>query len=65
MLSSGGAAVLAVAYLLPLFYLGWSLFWGKRAGDNPWGATGLEWTTPSPPPRENFEVIPVVWPRAL
>ena len=24
------------------------------AGDNPWGATGLEWQTTSPPPRENF-----------
>jgi cytochrome c oxidase subunit 1 len=59
-LSSGGAAVLAVAYAMPLFYLGWSLFWGKRASANPWGATGLEWTIPSPPPRENFEVIPLV-----
>jgi cytochrome c oxidase subunit 1 len=59
-LSSGGAAVLAVAYAMPLFYLGWSLFWGKRASANPWGATGLEWMTPSPPPRENFEVLPVV-----
>jgi len=59
-LSSGGAAVLALAYAMPLFYLGWSLFWGKRASANPWGATGLEWTVPSPPPRENFEVIPVV-----
>ncbi len=53
-LSSAGASILAVAYLMPLFYLGWSLFRGKRAPDNPWDATGLEWTTPSPPPKENF-----------
>jgi cytochrome c oxidase subunit I len=53
-LSSGGAAMLAVAYLLPLGYLGWSLFNGERAGDNPWEATGLEWQTPSPPPKQNF-----------
>lgn len=53
-LSSGGAAVLAVAYLLPLGYLGWSLVAGQQAGDNPWGATGLEWQTPSPPPKQNF-----------
>jgi cytochrome c oxidase subunit I len=59
-LSSGGAAVLAVAYLLPLFYLGWSLLYGKRAGDNPWRATGLEWQTSSPPPAHNFAVTPVV-----
>ena len=53
-LSSGGAAILAVAYLLPLGYLSWSLFNGDRAGDNPWEATGLEWQTPSPPPKQNF-----------
>jgi cytochrome c oxidase subunit 1 len=43
-----------------LFYLGWSLIWGKRAGPNPWGATGLEWATPSPPPEHNFARTPVV-----
>jgi cytochrome c oxidase subunit 1 len=53
-LSSGGAAILAVAYLMPLVYLGWSLLWGERAGDNPWRATGLEWQTTSPPPKQNF-----------
>ena len=31
-MSSSGAAVLAVAYLLPLGYFAWSLFYGKRAG---------------------------------
>ena len=59
-LSSAGAAVLAVAYLMPLAYLGWSVFRGKPAGDNPWRATGLEWQTPSPPPKDNFHAIPVV-----
>ena len=53
-MSSVGASVLAVGYLLPLFYLFWSLRYGKPAGPNPWGATGLEWTTPSPPPKDNF-----------
>ncbi len=32
----------------------------KSRGLNPWQATGLEWTTPSPPPKDNFEVTPVV-----
>jgi cytochrome c oxidase subunit 1 len=59
-LSSAGASILAVAYTLPLFYLGWSLFWGKRAGPNPWRATGLEWLTSSPPPPHNFARTPVV-----
>jgi cytochrome c oxidase subunit I len=59
-LSSAGASILAVAYALPLFYLGWSLIAGRRAGPNPWGAAGLEWMTCSPPPRENFATPPVV-----
>ncbi|HLK80543.1 MAG TPA: cbb3-type cytochrome c oxidase subunit I [Xanthobacteraceae bacterium] len=60
LLSSAGASILAVAYVLPLLYLGWSLFWGRKAGANPWRATGLEWSTPSPPPTHNFERTPVV-----
>ena len=59
-MSSAGASILAVGYLLPLFYLIWSLRYGRVAGSNPWRATGLEWTTPSPPPTENFPETPVV-----
>jgi cytochrome c oxidase subunit 1 len=59
-MSSAGASILAVGYLLPFTYLFYSLFAGKPAGNNPWGATGLEWQTPSPPPTENFEATPVV-----
>lgn len=39
-LSSAGAGILAVAYVLPLVYFGWSLFRGARAPDNPWGGNG-------------------------
>ncbi|HEX5471902.1 MAG TPA: cbb3-type cytochrome c oxidase subunit I [Lacipirellulaceae bacterium] len=59
-LSTAGASILGVGYLLPLFYFPHSLRHGKLAGPNPWKATGLEWQTPSPPPRDNFEVTPVV-----
>ncbi len=59
-LSSAGASILAIAYLLPLLYLGWSIFFGRKAGPNPWGATGLEWATPSPPPTHNFGDTPIV-----
>jgi cytochrome c oxidase subunit I len=54
-LSSAGASILAAAYLLPLLYLGWSVFFGARAAADPWQATGLEWQTLSPPPTHNFE----------
>src|SRR6266850_821022 len=59
-MSTAGASILAVGYLLPLVYLVWSLRYGAVAGANPWGARGLEWQTPSPPPTENFERMPVV-----
>jgi cytochrome c oxidase subunit 1 len=39
----------------------WSLFKGKKAEMNPWQATTLEWTVPSPPPHDNFGgAVPVV-----
>jgi cytochrome c oxidase subunit 1 len=59
-LSSAGASVLGVTYLLPFVYLLWSVRYGPPAGPNPWGSTGLEWTVPSPPPKHNFDQIPVV-----
>ena len=59
-MSSAGATILGVGYLIPLIYLFWSLRHGPIASANPWGATGLEWKTPSPPPTENLERTPVV-----
>jgi cytochrome c oxidase subunit 1 len=59
-LSTAGASILGVGYLLPLAYLLWSWKYGKPATDNPWRTTGLEWKTPSPPPKHNFEETPVV-----
>ena len=59
-LSTAGASVLAVGYLIPAIYFIWSLRYGEIAPDNPWHATGLEWQTSSPPPAENFAITPVV-----
>ncbi len=59
-LSTAGASILAVGYLLPVIYLVWSVFRGERAPANPWHAKGLEWETPSPPPTFNFDETPVV-----
>jgi cytochrome c oxidase subunit I len=58
--SSLGASILALGLLLPAFYLTWSLKYGPKAGPNPWGAVGLEWTTASPPVPTNFEKTPIV-----
>jgi len=59
-MSTLGASILAVAYILPLGYLLWSLRYGKKAGPNPWHASGLEWQTSSPPPTTNFAITPIV-----
>ncbi len=59
-LSTAGATVLGVGYLLPMIYLTWSIKYGAIAGSNPWQATGLEWQIQSPPLKENFTEIPVM-----
>ena len=59
-MSTAGASILAVGYVLPLVYLLLSLRKPPNAGPNPWNATGLEWQTDSPPPVHNFEEVPVV-----
>jgi len=60
-LSSAGASILAIGYLLPLIYMIWSLKYGPRAPQNPWGAKGLEWEVAgSPPTTFNFDKTPIV-----
>lgn len=59
------AFVLGAAQLLFLLNFFWSLFRGTVADTNPWQATTLEWTVPSPPPHGNWgEQLPQVhrWP---
>ncbi len=59
-LSTAGATILAVGYLLPMVYFLWSMRYGPPAPANPWNASGLEWQTSSPPPTYNFEEQPIV-----
>ncbi|MCH9651137.1 MAG: cytochrome c oxidase subunit I [Deltaproteobacteria bacterium] len=59
-MSSAGATILGIGYLIPMLYFAWSMFYGKRCTQNPWGAKGLEWETASPPPTLNFDEIPTV-----
>jgi cytochrome c oxidase subunit I len=59
-LSTAGASVLGVGYLMPMIYFIWSMRYGPIAQANPWPGSGLEWQTSSPPPTENFEDTPTV-----
>jgi cytochrome c oxidase subunit 1 len=59
------ALVLGTSQLIFFVNFFWSAFKGKKAGENPWEANGLEWTTSSPPPHGNWPGdIPTVhrWP---
>ena len=56
------AIVTVLVQFLFYFNVVWSVFKGKKAGDNPWEATTLEWITTSPPPHDNFAgVLPTVY----
>lgn len=59
-LSTIGVLFQAAAILFFVINIGWSLFKGRKAGDNPWDAWTLEWATTSPPPEYNFEKLPEV-----
>ena len=58
---SVAAFVLVGAQALFIVNVFWSLFRGPKAGENPWRANTLEWTTSSPPPHGNFAKTPTVY----
>jgi cytochrome c oxidase subunit 1 len=59
-LSSTGVALQALAVLFFAWNVIRALRQGPPAGDDPWDAWTLEWTTTSPPPEYNFETLPEV-----
>ncbi len=59
-ISTVGSWLIAAGFLISLYVILDSLFRGKPAPANPWGAKTLEWTIPSPPPHSNFDVDPIV-----
>ena len=61
-IASWGYALMAISMVVFFVNVIWSLFAGKKAGDNPWGegATTLEWTLSSPPPYHQFETLPKI-----
>jgi len=60
MISTAGAYVIMAGMLMFLYAIVSSWRSGDIAGPNPWHAKSLEWFVPSPPPLENFEVLPIV-----
>lgn len=60
-ISTIGSLILALGLVIILAYLTHSLFSGKKATDNPWGAKSLEWQTATPPIQHNFHEQPVVF----
>jgi cytochrome c oxidase subunit I len=60
LISTIGAFTLALSILLTVINVVRSLKHGPVAGPDPWKANTLEWFTPSPPPENNFDVIPRV-----
>lgn len=59
-ISTIGSWFIALGFIISLYVVIKALRSGEKAPDNPWGAKTLEWTTPSPPPHENFTTTPVI-----
>lgn len=58
---SMSAWLLAIAQIPFIINFFGSIFKGKKVDKNPWEATTLEWTAPSPPPHGNFDHPPIVY----
>jgi cytochrome c oxidase subunit 1 len=52
---SVAAWALGAAQFFFIFNVFWSIWNGRKVGRNPWDATTLDWSAPSPPPHGNFE----------
>jgi cytochrome c oxidase subunit 1 len=60
LISTIGSFILASGVLVTVINVAHSLKHGALAGADPWKANTLEWFTSSPPPTNNFDVVPVV-----
>jgi cytochrome c oxidase subunit I len=58
LISTIGSYILGLGVLVTVVNVLISVKKGLRAGNDPWGANTLEWFTQSPPPENNFDVVP-------
>jgi cytochrome c oxidase subunit 1 len=58
LISTIGSFMLGIGVMITLVNVGLTLRNGKRAGNDPWKGNTLEWFTQSPPPENNFDVVP-------
>ncbi len=59
-ISTMGSWLIGAGFLFALYTVIQGIKSGPKASANPWGAKTLEWTTPSPPPHDNFAVTPTI-----
>jgi cytochrome c oxidase subunit I len=55
-----GSWILVAGILIMVWNLVRGLFRKVEVPASPWGGVTLEWTVPSPPPTENFEILPTI-----
>jgi cytochrome c oxidase subunit I len=60
LISTIGSFILGIGVLLTVINIIRSIKRGQKAGNDPWQGNTLEWFTQSPPPENNFDVIPRV-----
>ena len=60
LVSTIGSFILGIGVLITVVNVIVSIKSGKKAGNDPWRGNTLEWFTPSPPPPNNFDVVPRV-----
>src|SRR6266567_2801629 len=58
---SWAAWIMGLAQIPFIINFFWSIRHAEKVNDNPWEATTLEWTAPSPPPHGNFVTPPVAY----
>jgi cytochrome c oxidase subunit 1 len=60
LISTIGSWILGIGVLVTIVNVIISVKSGRKAGNDPWKGNTLEWFTQSPPPENNFDVIPRV-----